>query len=348
MDFIAGIFGKSSGTKSVVLIDVSAESIAGAYAISTPANKLPVVLYTRRFPVEVRAWEPPEKAMLRAVQLLAETLIREGAPFLLRATGSGKADAILVAIGAPWQKTSVRTEHIDKKETFEFTDDIIQEVLKETATKETGKLLVNESVIGTILNGYETRNPYGMTVRNAAIVVLTSFVDEQVARDVVSLLRGAYHSEQIIPIAGGSLRCQTVHTVFPHEHDVLIIDATGSSTTIALVRRGLFVAVEEVQPAISIEQWAEHTAENLTLLGKQYPLPRTIFLLAREAEIGPLREALCSAKLEKLWLSDNPPKIVSVLARHIVGLVRHDTTATPDLLMILMTLFWHRSLKETA
>lgn len=346
MNFIS-IFNKSGCGKSAVLIDISAESVAGAYACSSSVDKLPVILYTRRFPVEVRAWEPPETAMLRALKLLVDTLLLDGAPTLMRATGSGTSDAILVSVGAPWQKTSVRTEHVGDKDQFVFTNSIVQEVLKATIHEQPGKLLVNESVIGTILNGYETRNPYGKKALNAAIVVLTSFIDEKVAHDIVSLLRGGYHTEQIIPIAGGSLRCQTIHTVFPHEQDVLIIDATGSSTTVALVRRGLIVAIEEVPAAISIEQWTEHIAETLMSFGKQFPLPRTIFLLSRDAEEAPLREAITSARLKKLWLSDNPPKVIPVLARHIAGLMRQDTTTAPDLLLILMALFWHRSIIAT-
>ena len=86
--------------------------------------------------------------------------------------------------------------------------------------------------------------------------------------------------------------------------------------------------------------WLEKIAGELTGLADRFPLPRTIFLLAREPEITSLRETLDRAGLGKLWLSDSPPKIVSVLASHIINSVRQMTVTPPDLSLLLMALYW--------
>jgi len=89
--------------------------------------------------------------------------------------------------------------------------------------------------------------------------------------------------------------------------------------------------------------WVQKVIVELTELAKEHPLPRTIFLLAQEQDISPLELALNSAKLGGLWLSDNPPKIVPVLASHITSFIRQVTTAPTDLPLLLMTLYWqHR------
>ncbi len=342
MSFLENLFGGKGRAESVVLVDIGTSSVAGAYARYT-GNELPVVLYTRRLPVEARGGEPVEKAMLRALKILGDTLIREGAPALARATGSGSADSILVSIDAPWQKTSVRTEHFEQKEPFTFTRDLVTEALENSGTKAPGKLIVDESIIGTILNGYETNDPYGKKVRRAAVVVLTSLIDERVARSIAEILRSAYHTHDIFPIAGGSLRFQAIQKAFPHERDALILDATGQIVSIALIRKGLFVAVVEAPPADTKKEWMRGIGDELAGLAKHYPLPRTIFLLAREEDAVSLRKALDTPDFAKLWLSDDPPKIVSVLASHVAPLVRQATAATPDLLL-LMALYWkHRS-----
>ncbi len=339
MSFLENLFGGKGRAESVILVDIGTSSVAGAYARYT-GNELPVVLYTRRLPVEARDHEPQEKAMLRALKILGDTLIREGAPALLRATGSGSASAVLVSIDAPWQKTSVRTEHFEQKEPFTFTRELVTETLEKTGAKAPGKLIVDESIIGTILNGYETNDPYGKKVHRAAVVVLTSLIDERVARSIAETLQSAYHTRDIFPIAGGSLRFQAIQKAFPHERDALILDATGPTVSIALIRKGLFVAVVESPPADTKKEWVRGIGEELADLAKHYPLPRTIFLLAREEEAASLRKALDTTDLAKLWLSDNPPKIVSVLASHVVPLVRQATAATPDLLLLLMALYW--------
>jgi len=345
MSFIDDLFGTKKKIESAVLIDVGAESVGGAY-VCAAGDALPEVLYTRRLPVEAHSGEHREAAMLRALKILGDTLVLEGAPVLARTTGTGAADSIVVSIDAPWQETSVRTERFEQDAPFFFTKSLVVETLKKTGLTAEGKLLVDESIIGTILNGYETRDPYGKVAHRATVVVLTSFIDTKVAKDVSELLQGVYHTKRILPIAGSSLHCQAMHIAFPHERDALIVDATGPLTTIALLRRGLFVSISEVPAAPSLTKWVEHITAELSGIGKQYPLPRTIFLVARESELPALGKKLEEANLGELWLSDNPPKIVSVLASHIAGLVRQATTTPPDFVLLLMTLFWRHSLEE--
>jgi len=345
MSFFTNFFHTDKKKESAVLIDVGVESVAGAYAYYEE-GKEPEVLYTRRLPVEGHAGESREKAMLRALTILGDTLIREGSPVLARATGSGSAGSILVSVDAPWQKTMVRTEAVEEEDAFVFTKELVRETLEKTNITIPGKLLVDESIIGTILNGYETRDPYGKRVHRASIVILTSFVDEEVATDIATTLRGVFHSDRVLPIAGGSLRSQAVHCAFPHERNALILDATGPHTTIALVRKGLFVAILEGPKVATVKAWQEHVVDSLADLGRRYPLPRTIFLLARDTEVARLRTKLETADMDELWLSDNPPKVVSVLASHVAGLVRQVTTAAPDLPLLLMALFWSRTLED--
>lgn len=281
--------------------------------------------------------------MLRALQILGDALIRDGAPALVRSTGSGSADSVVVAIDAPWQKISVRTEQFEGREPFIFTRSLVAEKLEATAVVAPGKVLADQSVIGTILNGYETRDPYGKEVRRASVIALTSSIDESVAGSITSVLGGIYHTKHIESIAGSSLRYQALRKAFPHEHDVLILDATGPFTSVALMRRGLLVSISEVTSGTDApDTWLESVRAELAELARRFPLPRTIFLLARESDTDALREALDTAKLGNLWLSDDPPRIVPVLANHITALVRQVSPAPPDLPLLLMALYYQQ------
>lgn len=346
MSFFTGLF-RTTRVESVVFIDIGADSVAGAYARYSEGST-PALLYTERLPMSLRKGEPHERAMLRALEALGSALIREGAPILMRATGSGSADAILVSIDAPWQTTSVRTERFERKIPFVFTKSMLSAALEKSGAAAPGKLLADESIIGTMLNGYETREPYGKKVHRAAVVILTSLIDERVAEGIAALLRTLYHTKRISLIAGSSLRYQALRIAFPHERDALILDAAGSLTSIALVRKDLFVALTEVSDGATTngDEWVQKIVGEFAMLAQQYPLPRTIFLLARESDISSLLTSLNAAHLAALWLSDNPPKVVSVLASHIVGLVRQVSAAPPDLQLLLMALFWQHHASE--
>lgn len=335
---ITEFFRAKKKTESVVLIDIGTKSVAGAY-VHYEEGKIPVVLYTRRLPVEMRENEPKDRAMLRALQILGTTLVREGAPVLLRATGSGSAHEIFVSLDAPWQKTLVRTEIFEQGTPFVFTKNFVTTILAKTDTEVPDMVLADQSIIGTTLNGYTTREPYGKKATQASISVLTSYIDERIAKSVLSVLTNTYHHRRVVPIAGSSLRYQTVQKVFPHERDVLIIDATNPFTSIALLRKGLLVSVVEMSESDPVDSWVHIVEKQLAEISKNYPLPRTVFLLAHGPEIPAFKEAFGTVNIDGLWFSDNPPSMVAVIASHITNLVRQATTTPPDLQLLLMALF---------
>ena len=323
-----------------MLIDISADSIAGAYAY-VAEGKTPILLYAIRVHIETRAGEPHERAMLRALQNLGETLVREGAPALVRATGSGSADSIFVSIDAPWQKTAVRTEYLEQPTPFIFSKNLAAAALKRTRAAPLEQLLVDESIISTLLNGYETRDPYGKRARRAEIVVLTSFLDARVSRAIYSTLGGLYHTKNIQFISGSSLRYQAMRMAFPLERNALMLDVTGPLTSIVLVRNALFVAIVDIAATAATGLWKKEVAKGLVELAKRYPLPRTIFLLARESLLSSLERAISAAELNALRLSPNPPNLVPIRTNHLVAGVHPADNVSPDIPLFLMVLYWH-------
>ncbi len=336
------IFSRTpKNTESVVLIDIGTSSVAGAY-VHYAEGELPTFLYTESEPIKAHKGEPEEGAMLRALKTLGETLIREGAPILARTTGSGTAQKIIVSIDAPWQETTVHTEHFEENEPFIFTENMVSKRLKETHKElEEKKMLVDESIIGTILNGYGTQEPYGKKANHASVIVLTSLIESGIATNIVSTLEHLFHRTSVLPIAGNSLRYQAMREVFPHERDALILDATNEElSSISLVRRGLIVSLIQAKVRSGADAWATTITNELAELSNQFPLPRTIFLLARESDINSLQKALDTVNFGALWLSDNPPKIVPVLKTHMSTSVRQSTEQPVDVVLLLMALFY--------
>lgn len=326
----------------MVLIDIGAGSVAGAY-VHLPEGELPLVLYSRRLLIEPRIEEPAEAAMLRTLERLGEMLVREGAPALLRATGSGSAESVLVAVDAPWQETQMRIEVFEDKRPFVFTKSILNDALLRESVAPAHKILIDESVVGTTLNGYEVANPYGKRTSRAQVIILTSFIEEQVGRALAGQLQSLYHTREIVLISGTSLRYQAIRAIFPHDRDCIILDALGPEIAIALVKNGLLVAsVDMPDGEAGSPLWVQEVTETLGKLAKQHPLPHTIFLLAREEGAERLKSILSSADLGRLWLSDDPPKVVPVLASHLASFTRLTTDASPDLVLSLIAMYAKR------
>jgi hypothetical protein len=327
---------------SIVCVDIGATTLAAAY-VHYSGVKPPEIVYEKKVAIEFRESESPEQSVFRSLQAFLDTVIKEGAPVLLRATGSGSVHIILVSVDAPWQKTSVRSEFVEDKKPFVFTRRLVDAVAEKTRVKTESKMLVDESIIGTLLNGYETAEPFGKEAHRAEVVILTSLIDERVAGAIVTTIRRAYHTHRIYPIAGTSLRYQAIRSLFPHERDALILDVTGTLTSIALVRSGILVSIVELDERnSSLEMWIERVKAELGNLAREYPLPRMLFLVAREPEGAELQKALAGASLSDLWLSENPPTVVPIVASILTQRVRVASADSPDLLIFLMALYWQQ------
>jgi hypothetical protein len=67
-----------------------------------------------------------------------------------------------------------------------------------------------------------------------------------------------------------------------------------------------------------------------------------LFLVAREPEGAELQKALAGASLSDLWLSENPPTVVPIVASILTQRVRVASADSPDLLIFLMALYWQQ------
>jgi hypothetical protein len=340
MGFLDIFSRKPKEAESVLLVDIGTNFVAGAY-VHYVTGELPALIYTERVPIEPHEKEQEEQAMLRTLKQLGEMLIKQGAPVLARVTGSGSVHMILVSVDAPWQETSVHTEHFEEIEPFTFTQSLVTKRLEAGHTTPIEKALVDESIVGTILNGYETHSPYGKKVHRAAVIVLTSLIERRVAAGIVSTLGQLYHNKNIFPIAGSSLRYQAMRKIFPHEDNAIILDATNTEiASISLVRKGLLVSLIQAKVPEGENGWVTTVTNELTEIAKQYPLPRTIFLLAHEANAEAFRKMLDTVNFSSLWLSDNPPKIVPIVRSQIMSAVRQLTETPPDVVLLLIAVFY--------
>lgn len=339
MSFLRNLF-HTTQKESVALINISASSITGAYARYV-GKELPSVVYRCHLPIEAQAGEEHSQAMLRSLDQVGTLLDLEGIPALVRATGSHFVDEVLVALDFPWQETKVHIEDIANDNDFMFTKRLVAETLHKVAPPTSEKVFVDTTVMGTVLNGYEVQEPYGKKAKHVRFYILTSLVDQKVSETILSTMQNLYHTKRVRLISGASLRYQAMRYALPHERDALIVDATGSLPEVALVRKGLLVAVSETPEVYATKSGpqAEDFMHRFADIAKNYPLPRTIFLLARDADIMAMKQALESINFRALWLSENRPKIAPILTNHLSGLIRQMTTASPDLPILLMALY---------
>lgn len=362
------LFGRTS--KTVALIDIGSSSIGGGYATLTKGG-LPRLHYSTRVPIELHDREMIALDMLKALGVLGNKLINEGAPVLRKAVGAGKVDAVLASIGSPWQETRVRSEIIEKIKPFTFTKGLLDEAVKKGTEVPDGRLPSGELVVATLLNGYETRNPFGKRAERAELVVLSSTIDRSMAEGMRDVLSHLYHTKDIEISAFAPVAYTVLRDLYPHEKDFLVLHVSGEATDLALVKRGILVDVASITSGVNGLERAARRGEplSMTASGESAPkvvkvtgsdmakkawldaltsclkdfsvkraLPRTVFLLADEEARSYLAKILDDQALHSLWLSDEPLTIIPSLPQHLSDRVTCDEGCEKDLFISMLAL----------
>ena len=239
-------FFKAHTAYNVALIDVSSASVRGAY-VRIEEGKLPIIYYTAYLPIDPaidgsRPGDFPPTQMVACVESVAERLMREGSPVLREATGSGQVKHILVSLGAPWQESAVRVETLQQEKPFLFTKALVETATRKNEIPE-GKRESGEAVVATILNGYESRQPFGKRVKRADLVILSSLLDATVAQTVEKILRRVFHTHEVHVTAFAPVAYEMLRDLYPHQSDFLVFDVAGTATDVVFVKNSLLIDV---------------------------------------------------------------------------------------------------------
>lgn len=363
-------FGKRNA-RSVALIDIGSASVGGAYA-HYEEGESPVIYYTARVDVETREGETVKDGMLRSLAFLERLLIEEGAPALRRETGSAVIEKVLVSVAAPWQSTAVTTTNLQQQNPFTFTRAHLSEAVKKAAQPTKDRISSGHTVVATILNGYETPNPFGKRVTRAELVVLSSTIEKEPAHAIEASLRRAFHTNEIELTAFAPVAYTVFRDLYPHQKDFAVVDVSGTGTDAAFVKRGLLVEVRSVAygtqdlliaarkagqrahlAAADIldtgangsftkeaeRVWLDGLHDAFASVASIQALPRTVLLLADPDFRDYLKRTLEESRLRTLWLSDEPLSVIPVTPAHLANRVKTRGLGEGDLFLALLALY---------
>jgi hypothetical protein len=258
-----GFFRKAQHP-SAVIIDLSASRVAGAY-VYYPDGEGAVICASFETPVQPRTDETREQSLLRALDRVGESLIEVGAPELRRQIGTGRPESVLISVAAPWQQVRVQRHTVAPPKEFTLTKRVVSDALAAGAAPQTGWLRLPDTVIATLLNGYDVPQPLGMRTKRAELIVLSASIDEALADAVRSSVRRLYHTHDITFTSFAAASYGALRAQFPHEKEFLILDVSASGTDLACVKGGRLVDVASLPEGVESLLVAARSAERLTV-----------------------------------------------------------------------------------
>ena len=365
-------FGSGNSAKSVVLIDITSSSIGGAYARITP-NAPAALLYTTRIPIENSSARIESTLMLRTLDAVLRDLREKGAPLLHRRTGSGSVQSVFVHISAPWQTTDIHTEIFADEKPFTFTESLLEKAKKSTQVPP-GRFRSEESILGTVLNGYRTLQPMGKKILRAEVIVLHASIEAEVATLIRSALGSFTTFHEVYFSSMPTLMLATIPYAFPHEKDYWTLRITDEATEIVFVKNGFplgyssfpsglgeFARVAKAQGFHSFpdggdlidqkqnadldtritevsHRFTSAIIQRLYEYTATHALPRTLFLITDVGAVAFMRRVLNAPDMHALWLSDEPLAIIPLQSSFFSTQVGHEVGAAEDLVLDMLAL----------
>ncbi len=366
------LFSSKPKAQSVALIDITSSSIGAAYARVSPGAPA-ALLYTARVDIDVSGPEVPTELVLRTLDAVLRDMRQNGAPLLRRRTGSGSVSSVTVSVGAPWQELLIRTETVAEEKPFVFTQDIIDKAKKKQAIA-AGRVGTQETVLATLLNGYETPTPVGKKAKRAEIILLSASMLEDTAKQTRRALASFSLLHDVRFSSFATVVSNAARIAFPHEKDYLALRVSGESTELVFVKRGFPMFVSALPSGLAefaraakasgftsfpdggniidreksteldagLRQaeaaWTSAIAASLQEFAANHALPRTLLLVADKEAREFIRRVLDVPEVHALWLSDEPLAIIPLECSHFSTSMACETGVEEDLMLGLLAL----------
>ena len=357
-----GLFSRGKRGHSVALIDIGSSSVGGALAHFADGQQ-PVICHTGRIGIEKREGEPLTTSMLRALHTLSRLLVEHGAPALRAETGSGRIERILASVASPWQETTVTSRHLEAERPFLFTRSTLARALAELPGPAEGRIDSGRQAIATILNGYETGNPFGKRARRADLVMLSSTLEKAAANGIEETLRHAFHAHGVETVAFAPTAYAVFRDLYPHQKEFVMLDVTGAATDAAFVKQGRLAQALTLPAGLDAlgagtkelmggspdaeRAWVDAVRAAFAEFAARNALPHAVFLLADGHAQERLKLLLEGAGFFSR-LSEEPLSVIPVVPSHFARHMKTRAAGEPDPFLALLALYYRKRLPHPA
>lgn len=239
---------RKSSSKIVAIFHIGSGHVSGSIVRTTGAGDAPVLLVTREQAIALdmdMSYAKFLAHMEKALGHVASQLAHSGMP---------APTEVHCFLGAPWYTSVSRKVTLEKKAPFAFTKALADELVAKEITKTTTEIIrtypfhedsltiIEQTVLGTTLNGYVQHEPYGKKTLSASISLFLSFTPASVMQVLQRGVAKGYPHATIrchsFMVAGGMVS-RALFTTMP---DFVCLDVGRELCDISIVKGGTIVA----------------------------------------------------------------------------------------------------------
>jgi hypothetical protein len=230
---------KSKEISRVALFDIGSASVAGA-VVEFSKTAPPNLLFCTRELIPFQESFDEKGLLLQTAKLLERVA---GKVIQGESQGSdAQVSTVACVLASPWCKTQTTTISSKKEEPFEVTktvmNSLVDQIRKNNQSQE-ADTSIEELVIHSTANGYQTGNLIGRKVKELSIVLLETKSPTEVYSVFQSSLEKVFGATPTTFHSFTLSAFSVARDLAREQHDFLLVDVTGETTDILVTRNNV-------------------------------------------------------------------------------------------------------------
>lgn len=309
---------KRNRPSPLIVFDIGSASVGAALALVPDGKQIPRIIYSTRVPIIAKNSRDHSRflsAMLSALKSVATDIEQDGVRKLSDSGFSIKnMKNVFCVLSSSWHKSSIEVFKLKKEKSFVVSPEIISDILKDSDKQfleslkkkpDTEEIIdpkfIEKNIIQILLNGYNTDQPNGKKVNNVDITLFMSLISGKIYKKIESILERVFNVDDISFHTFTLSSFSVVRDIFSTEKNFLLMDISGETTGIILVRNETMI--KDIDLPLGKNFLIKKVADSLgTVYEEAHSLIR-LFLEGKSigAETVKIEKILAEAREE--WLS---------------------------------------------
>ncbi len=182
--------------------------------------------------------------MIEALKRAHQKIVTESAS---RLAGTGfrhvSVRRIFCSFASPWSVTRTKTLSVKRERPFTFTHQFLDSLMLEAEEdfKKGALSVIERRIIGTRLNGYDIKNPFGKRVREAEVSYFTGVVPKSVLYKTLEIFHSLSHSKYVKTCTFPLIAYSGLADVFPGQNDFICARIGGEISDVFIVEDGIIM-----------------------------------------------------------------------------------------------------------
>lgn len=248
--FGMSLFSPKRESECVLVFDIGSGSVGGAIVLTSAVNAARV-LYSFRsdIPFQEEARGGALLAlMLRALSQVASAISHEG----FDASGFGsrrpRITEAVVSLSAPWIASKTSFLRLKNQTPVLITPEVVASLIEHARSGHDvekgvpkGSVSVEQKLVKSVLNGYETAQPYDKEAHEAEFAVCESFALPGIVEKITDTITRVMHTHRISIHSFSLAAFAVLRERFPREPHFVLVDVSGEQTELSIVKNATLV-----------------------------------------------------------------------------------------------------------